>query len=502
MTDFTLASHHEPAVNYHKLTLYLIGFLLVIRLACLLLSPWGLHGDEAQYWAWSKNLDWGYFTKPPLIAWIIWSTTNLFGEAEWAVRLSSPLLHSITTYVIFRTALSLFNPKTGFWAASLYLLMPALWLSSGIVSTDVPLLLCWALALNAWVHIRNKMSWARAVQLGIAVGMGILAKYAMLFFLPALGLAFLFDAQSRQGLNTIKGYAAGILTFLIILPNILWNINNDFATLTHTAANANLGADVPFHPAELARFLGDQFVVFGPISFLLLTIACVAALKGHLKTPAFWLTLFVLSPLFIISIQALLSRANANWAVTAYVSGSILTAHFGVVFWSKARPWLIGGTMMQSIICGILVVLLLVPSWLDAAGLSNAVKRLRQWPETVKQIENVYTKGYKGQAFTDIAFDKRIIFYDSLYYGLSNTAPIKMWMYRRHPENQAELQYPLAPQKGPVLVVNYYSDYEDELRTDFTRLDRLPDIDIALGGGKRRVLRLWAAYGYRPTQTR
>jgi len=52
------------------------------------------------------------------------------------------------------------------------------------------------------------------------------------------------------------------------------------------------------------------------------------------------------------------------------------------------------------------------------------------------------------------------------------------------------------------LIINYYDHYEDELREDFARVERLPDIDIDLGGEKRRVLRVWAGYGYTPTTGR
>ena len=137
--------------NWAAWTLVIIIGLGVMRLGLMILSPLNLHGDEAQYWAWAQALDWGYFTKPPMIAWVIAATTFIFGDAEWAVRLSSPLLHSVTAYLIFRTARFSFDAKTGFWAALIYLLMPAVWLSSGIVSTDVPLLLCWIIALNAWL---------------------------------------------------------------------------------------------------------------------------------------------------------------------------------------------------------------------------------------------------------------------------------------------------------------------------------------------------------------
>jgi len=487
---------------YQKWTLWLIAALLIFRVGALLVSPLGLHGDEAQYWAWSKDLDWGYFTKPPLIAWTIWATTSLFGDAEWAVRISSPVLHSITAFVIFRTARLAFDAKTGFWAAIVYLLMPALWLSSGIVSTDVPLLLCWALAMNAWLHLREKATWPRALQLGVAVGFGLLAKYAMLFFLPALGLAFLFDKASRKSLNTVKGYAAGAISLLIFAPNVWWNIQHDFATVTHTAENANLSGGIPFHPTELFSFLGDQLAVFGPVTFVLYIMALIAALRGKLDSPAFWIALFGISPLLIISVEALLSRANANWAVTTYIAGSMLTAHYGVKFWPRLKNWVKGGLGVQSVICLVLGLALLSPTLTDSFGLSNSVKRLRKWPETVKVVEDIYAQGHEGRAFETLALDKRIIFYDLNYYGLADTLPMKMWMYEAAPANHAELTYPLPAQAGPILVLNYYDHYEDELRADFTRLERLEDIDIDLGGGKRRKLRVWAGYGYIPTTGR
>ncbi len=492
---------HSP--SYQKWTMWLILALLVFRVLALFISPLGLHGDEAQYWAWSKDLDWGYFTKPPLIAWVIWTTTTLFGDAEWAVRLSSPLLHSLTAFVIFRTAKFAFNAKTGFWAAVIYLLMPALWLSSAIVSTDVSLLLCWATALNAWLHLRAKATKLRALQLGAAIGFGLLAKYAMLFFLPALGLAWILDKHTRQGLKAVQGFIFAATAFLIFLPNIIWNFRHDFATVSHTADNANLSAkELPFHPLELFQFWTEQLGVFGPVTFILLGIGLIYALKGRLDTPAIWISFFVLSPLIIISTEALLSRANANWAVTAYVAGSILTAHLGVRYASQFFKWAKGGVLIQSAICFVLGLIILSPAKTDSFGLSNSVKRLRQWPETTKVIKDIYDEGHIGLKYQSLAIDKRIIFYNLTYYGLAEQLPLKMWMYKAAPSNQAELSHPLAAQAGPVLILNYHENYEDELRADFQRLERHADIDIDLGGGKRRKLRVWTGYGYTPTTTR
>ncbi len=494
--------------DFHFYVLLLIGGIFLIRLAALFLSPYNLHGDEAQYWAWSKELDWGFFTKPPGIAAVIAATTSVFGDAEWAVRISSPILHSLTAYVIYRTARFMYSGATGFWAAAIYLLMPAVWLSSGIVSTDVPLLLCWALALNAWAHLRRAANWKWAVQLGLALGLGLLCKYAMLFFFPALLLAVLFDAHSRKALISPKGVLVAVLIVVCIAPNMMWNAQNDFATFSHTAANANLSEGIPFHPLALLEFIGSQFAVFGPVSLLLLALAIRAAFKNRLNPPSIMLALFVLSPLLIIALQSLLSRANANWAVTAYIAASILTAHYAVKFWPRLKKWMGYNLILQTAACLILVGIYLSPAVVNALGRANDVKRVRGWPETVQALQTVYKEGHDGQAFQALASDKRIHLYDLNYYGnqdytLGDNMPIYMWRYKSYPAHHADLTRALPAMSGPVLMVNYEAEeYKEELAEDFERLVPLTDLDIDLGGGKRRQLKLWAGYGYTPTTSR
>src|ERR1700736_6017691 len=75
-------------------------FIAFTRVLALRNSPLDLLPDEAQYWSWSHHLAFGYFSKPPVIAWLIWATTGLAGNNEWAVRLAAPLMHAATGVVI------------------------------------------------------------------------------------------------------------------------------------------------------------------------------------------------------------------------------------------------------------------------------------------------------------------------------------------------------------------------------------------------------------------
>ena len=56
---------------YLRLSLFLLFVVSAIKLIAIYLTNFDLFGDEAQYWVWSKNVDFGYYSKPPLLAWII-----------------------------------------------------------------------------------------------------------------------------------------------------------------------------------------------------------------------------------------------------------------------------------------------------------------------------------------------------------------------------------------------------------------------------------------------
>src|SRR5689334_21236050 len=104
--------------------------LTLARLVVLFRTPLELYPDEAQYWLWSRTLDFGYYSKPPVIAWAIWATTALGGDAEPWVRLSACLFQGAATVVVFLIGRRLYGPATGLAAAALYGLMPGVQLSA------------------------------------------------------------------------------------------------------------------------------------------------------------------------------------------------------------------------------------------------------------------------------------------------------------------------------------------------------------------------------------
>jgi len=150
------------------------------------------------------------------------------------------------------------------------------------------------------------------------LGLGFLAKYAVIYFLLSLLLLLIFD---RTSLKCFKNNLMGVLVFLlsfivVLLPNILWNFDNGWITLSHTSDNANL-QNLNLNLYEPIKFIGSQILMVGPFLFIFF----IFFLKNlRLDFENKFLLIFSLPIILIVLIESFLVRANANWAAPALIS--------------------------------------------------------------------------------------------------------------------------------------------------------------------------------------
>jgi 4-amino-4-deoxy-L-arabinose transferase-like glycosyltransferase len=302
-------------------TLVLVAVTLM-RLVGLHFSAVELSYDEAQYWAWSREFAFGYFSKPPLLAWIIAAAESVCGSGEACVRAPAPLIYLGTSLTAYAIAAELYDRRTAFWCALAVCFAPGLVFSARIISTDVPLLLCWSLALLAYVKLLRGPGIRWALLLGAVLGLGLLAKYAMIYFLLSVGIAALIDNRARQLLRRRDIWIALALAALILAPNLVWNAANGFATFRHTADNVQ-GTGAHFSIVKLLEFVGAQFAIAGPILFGAFVIA-VARIGTYPFTREDKLMFaFVLPVLALIAVVAFVTGAHPNWAAPALIAAMI-----------------------------------------------------------------------------------------------------------------------------------------------------------------------------------
>lgn len=485
-----------------------LALLTAVRLLALVVSPIELGPDETQYWRWAQTPDWGYFSKPPLIAWVIGFTTGLFGEGEAAVRLASPIAHGLGALGLYLAGRRLGGPWAGVWATAAYALMPGVWLSSAIMSTDALFLPCLCGALWAWTALRDGVrgptQWAFAVGLGFAIGLGFLAKYAMIYGLIGLAFAILVDAPTRRALLSPAGVVAGVIAAAWLAPNLAWNAANDFETLGHTVDNANWANRFGLNLENFPKYITDQMAVFGPVSLVALVLAATswrrqAESAGAARLP--WLALagFIVVPLVVIAVQAVLSRAHANWAAGAYPAACLL---LGAALVSRpAWRWGVFGSNI--VIGGLFLVGFVAPAVADAMGAGNAFKRVRGWEATAEAVATaVANGGPDGQPFTAILTDEREVFHGLDYYGVRTgrlAVPLRAWRKGEAPGNFADGTYPMTREiSANVLVLSFREGDLDRLKADFEAIAPAGEVVTPISPGRVRRLSVYVASGFAP----
>jgi hypothetical protein len=359
-------------------TLAVIATLTLLRLVGLKFSVVDLFYDEAQYWSWSRDLAWGYYSKPPLLAWVIALAEHVCGSDEWCIRAPSPIFHGATSIVAYAIGRFLYDGRTGFWAALLTALGTGVVFSSRIISTDVPLLFFWALALLAYLHLLAAPSWRWAIVLGASIGLGLLSKYAMIYFLPGMALAAVVSKRARLAFARPEIWLALGLAVVVVAPNIAWNVSNSFATFQHTGG---LVVGEPVRPSSMRglEFLGSQFAVFGPIAFAVAAVATLRLASPRLPEPDRILVAFFIPALVIVTVFAITVKAYANWAAVSCVSGAVVAA--AILSRHQARWWVGAGVTLGIATQLTLIGTDAIADRLSLPHLANPYRRTIGWRE-------------------------------------------------------------------------------------------------------------------------
>jgi hypothetical protein len=472
--------------------------IAIARVICMAFNPLNLFFDEAQYWHWAQSLDFGYFSKPPMVAWAIAATTSVCGDGELCVKLGSSLAHFSTSIAVFFIGKLLYNNRIGLVSSIVFATLPGVSFSSMIISTDPFLMTFWAwgmVALIAAIKTNNIRSW---ILCGLCIGLGMLSKYAMIAFVLSTVIYLLWSGKKE--IFKGKGFwLAMLIAFIVYSPNIYWNAANGFVSYIHTGANANLGGSSFFHPLKALEFLGSQMGVFGPILFIMLLRYSYdykkivqsntadeewEAYKNPSSAPMFhrakFLFSFALPLILIMTIEGFLSRANANWAAPSYIAASVLIT---ATLFDKNKEKLIKYSIILHLI---LATLILNFDTISAAARqltgfeltkkTDPIKRVRGWDEIGKQVSKIWVEN-KG---TTLLFDERKIITPMLYYVSPNPFDAVKW----NPDGQIHDHYDLTTNMNDKIGENFLliirHQNTDEYKKSFEKVTFIKKLNVPL----------------------
>lgn len=313
--------------------------LLLILFAGIQLGP-----DEAQYWTWSRNLDFGYYSKPPGIAWQIYLGTLLFGQTELGVRFGAVVLGSLLSWAIYRLAQETgLSKNASFAAGTIAALSPFGVLASFLAITDCGMLLFWTCGLIEIVRGVDGKPYS-PLKLGVWIALGALFKWPIYFlWLPAIWM-----------LRSKKLVMGLFVSLLGLLPALYWNAAHDWATFKHVFTIAKGGPEAPAAGNPL-EFFGAQILILSPVFFIFLATA-LFRMDRVTKPSLKFLGRLSLGIFALYFGYAFFKKVQGNWALFLYPSAFVyLAAYFDVE--SKRWGWLLIGSFVSILLLAILFVI-------------------------------------------------------------------------------------------------------------------------------------------------
>jgi 4-amino-4-deoxy-L-arabinose transferase-like glycosyltransferase len=287
-----------------------------------------LRVDEAYYWTWSKENVLSYLDHPPLIAWLIRLSRDLFGDTNFGVRfpglLAMALMQLLLGGIVGRVLRDL-------RCVIAVVLMTEASLAYGLgmakITPDVALVPCELAMLWSLTRLAQSMDHRWWLAAGFFGGFALLAKYTAVLLVPAIAAFVLVPPWRKEQLASIHLWLALGIALLIFSPVLTWNAMHDWASFRFQLGRP---AQVPGWTAKfLLDFVGQQFALVG--IFLLPVVlggTAMLAVRGYRERAPIpiLLSTAVLFPLGFFLWHGLSARIGDSWPLFVWPLGFICAA--------------------------------------------------------------------------------------------------------------------------------------------------------------------------------
>lgn len=323
----------RPETRWRVAAVGVVGYLFLLRLFYMGLPD--LMMEEAYYWNYAKHPALGYLDHPPMVAWLIWLGTAIFGDTETGVRIGAFVCWCLTGMFGYLMARNLTDKSTALRSLMLLAVMPFFFFSGLMMTPDAPLTAAWAGALyflqRALIGEKRGAWWG----VGLCVGLGMLSKYTIALLGPATLVFVLMDRRLWHWLRMPGPYISAAVAAVVFSPVIIWNMQNDWASFAFQSVR-RLEEKASF---GLPLLIGSVFLLVTPFG----AIAAAKVLSkrrgggraaGEYDPPVRrrmrFAIAYALAPLAVFFFFSLRHDPKLNWtgplwlAVMPFIAGDLL----------------------------------------------------------------------------------------------------------------------------------------------------------------------------------
>ena len=231
----------------------------------LALAPrYGWHRDELYFLQCGKRLAWGYVDQPPFTPFLARVASEVFGTNLVGLRLFPALAIGGVVLLTAATARELGGGRTATVLAAASAAVCPLFVGMGhLLSTATFDLLAWTAITYLVVRVLRRGDDRLWLAVGAVAGVGLLNKHTVVFVMFGLVVGLLVTPSTRRHLASPWLWAGGALALLLWLPNLIWQVQHDWAVF-------EMLRSLNEEPAseDVILFLPSQLFITGLLAFV------------------------------------------------------------------------------------------------------------------------------------------------------------------------------------------------------------------------------------------
>jgi hypothetical protein len=359
------------------LILALAKFLL--QLSALFQPEYGMFRDELYYLACAKHLAWGFVDHPPFSIAVLWTWVSIAGDSLISLRIIAAIIGTVPVVL----AGLITRQIGGEWKAQALACFAVLFspIQIGVASFYSMNIIEYALILIiVWLLLRIILEHKSSlwITFGILLGVGIMNKHTFAVLAGFLLIGLLFTPSRKEFLK--KYFWIGIgAAFLIVLPNLIWQISNNFLSIEFYK-NASALKNNPTPPLKIVI---DQLLSSNPIAGILWVTGLVWFLRAKERSEYRTLGIaFLLMLAMMVAAQSNRADRIALYIPVLVAGGAVVWEHLNAKCFMK---WLIPATAVLLFIVGIVSMPIVLPV-MSPSATSDYIQKIGMQPSFEKGV--------------------------------------------------------------------------------------------------------------------
>jgi len=317
-------------ININKiLTIFLLSHLIIWTLIPSITNN-NLPLDTIEALAWGSNLDWGFNKHPPLSALAVEIFYQIFGNQDWVYYFLSQIFVVLSFFVVWKFSEDFFKKKIH--CLIVVLLLEGIYFYN-YTTPEFNVYVCelpfWTLTvLFCWRGIKNNniSDW---LIFGFVSALGVLSHYLFIYLLAAIDVFFLYMIFKNK-INP-RCLVSLIPFFLVLLPHLIWLVENDYTTITYGLHRTGTG-DQSFlhHLSHPIIFLGKQIGILIPFFLMISLLVSKFEIKFNFKDKKLLFLLTVnIVPIILMFLTSMLMgvKIRTMWMTPFYLFFGVLSIY-------------------------------------------------------------------------------------------------------------------------------------------------------------------------------